>query len=262
MESVNSADGTRIAFYRQGKGRPLVLIHGTGGTNPVLGWSGVVPALEERFTVYAIDRRGRGESGDSPSYAIEREFEDVAAVIEAIGEPADVLGHSFGALCALEAALVTKNIRKLILYEPSFNLAGVSEDLYEFVESFEAFLAAGDREALYTFFLHEEVGVSSEQIVQMRSSAAWTARLASAHTLPREYRAEEQYEFDARRFEELRIPTLLLVGSDSRREYRELTEIVDAALPNSRLRVMPGQAHMAMYTAPELFRQEVIAFLA
>jgi len=78
----------------------------------------VLPALEERFTVYAVDRRGRGESGDSDEYAIEREFEDVVSVVDSIREPVNLLGHSYGALCSLEAALLTSNIRKLVLYEP------------------------------------------------------------------------------------------------------------------------------------------------
>jgi len=93
-----------------------VLVH--GGTADHTRWLSILPALEERFTVYAVDRRGRGLSGDAPEYAIEREFEDVAAVVDAIDGPVDVLGHSYGALCALEAALLTDKIRRLALYEP------------------------------------------------------------------------------------------------------------------------------------------------
>lgn len=92
-----------------------MLVTGTGAARPTV-WP-VFPALGQHFTVYAVDRRGHGNRGDSPTYAIEREFEDSAAVIDTIGEPADVLGHSFGGLCVLEAALLTPNIRKLILYE-------------------------------------------------------------------------------------------------------------------------------------------------
>src|SRR5918997_3847853 len=107
QESVASKDGTTIAYRRSGEGPPLVLVHGTAGDHG--RWRPVLPAFEERFAVYAIDRRGRGGSGDSEDYTIEREFEDVAAVVDSVGEPALVLGHSYGALCALEAALLTRN---------------------------------------------------------------------------------------------------------------------------------------------------------
>jgi len=99
-----------------------VLVHGTGGSYK--RWSPILPALEKQFTVYAVDRRGRGESTDSAPYAIECEFEDVAAVVDSFGEPVNLLGHSFGAVCSLEASLRTSNLRKLILYEPPLPLPG------------------------------------------------------------------------------------------------------------------------------------------
>jgi pimeloyl-ACP methyl ester carboxylesterase len=102
QEIVTSKDGTRIACFRSGEGPPLVLVHGTAADHG--RWRPVLPAFEERFTVCAVDRRGRGGSGDSDDYAIEREFEDVAAVVDSLGEPVNLLGHSYGALCALEAS--------------------------------------------------------------------------------------------------------------------------------------------------------------
>src|SRR5918998_1211125 len=119
METILSRDGTRIAYRRIGEGPPLVLVHGAAADRG--RWSPVLPALEKRFTVYAIDRRGRGGSGDAGSYTMEREFEDVATVVDSIGEPVNLLGHSYGALCALEAALLSRNIRKLVLYEPAMH---------------------------------------------------------------------------------------------------------------------------------------------
>src|SRR3712207_1323335 len=122
QETVTSKDGTPIAYRRSGEGPPLVLVHGTAADHS--RWRPVLPAFEQSFTVYAIDRRGRGGSGDSDDYAIEREFEDVAAVVDSFGEPANLLAHSYGALCALEAALLTTNVRKLVLYDPGIELAG------------------------------------------------------------------------------------------------------------------------------------------
>jgi pimeloyl-ACP methyl ester carboxylesterase len=113
IEQVVSRDGTPIAVWRSGAGPPLLLVHGT--TADHTRWAPVLPALEERFTVLAMDRRGRGKSEDADDYAFEREFEDVAAVIESAPGRVDVLGHSHGGVCALEAALLTERVRKLVL---------------------------------------------------------------------------------------------------------------------------------------------------
>ena len=106
VRHVNSTDGTRIGFHTSGEGRPLVLLHGASGAH----WSFrfLTPLLAERFTVHAVDRRGRGESGDSAGYSIERELEDVAAVVDSLDGPASVFGHSFGGTVALGGALLTR----------------------------------------------------------------------------------------------------------------------------------------------------------
>ena len=120
MEKVASQDGTTIGYSHIGSGSPLVLVHGTGGAST--RWTPILPALEQHFSVCVVDRRGRGASGDGNTYAIEREFEDIAAVVDAMGEPVNLLGHSFGGICALEAGLLTRNLRKLVLYEPPIPL--------------------------------------------------------------------------------------------------------------------------------------------
>src|SRR5690606_2523309 len=116
MQKVTSKDGTTIGYWKRGSGPPLLLVHGT--TADHRRWSAISPQLEQHFTVYAMDRRGRGGSADSPDYDIMREAEDVAAVLKDIGTSTFVLGHSYGAVCALEAALLADNIHRLILYEP------------------------------------------------------------------------------------------------------------------------------------------------
>jgi pimeloyl-ACP methyl ester carboxylesterase len=239
-------------------GPPLVLVHGTGAANPV-AWT-VTPALEEHFTAYAVDRRGHGESGDGSTYAIEREFEDITAVVDSIGEPVHLLGHSFGGLVALEAALLTRNLRKLVLYE-SFSPPGIPPYPEGVIDRLQAMLDAGDREAVLTVFYGEVAGISPDEIEQLRSSPAWPARLAAAQTLPREARADEQYRFEAQRFKDLYVPVLFLLGGNSPNSFKEGTELVHKALPDSRIAVMPGQQHIAMYTAPDLFLNEVLTFL-
>ena len=157
METVKSKDGTLIAFQRSGAGSPLVLVHGS--TADHTRWAPVLPALEAKFTVYAVDRRGRGGSGDTEPYAIEREFEDIAAVVDSIPGPVDLLGHSYGGICALEAALRTKNLRRLILYEPPIP-TGV-ENAYppEIVAEMQQRLAAGDGAEVVTLFMEQIVHV-------------------------------------------------------------------------------------------------------
>ena len=262
MEKVISPDGTSIAYYRSGTGPALVLVHGTGGSNPVVGWTDVIPSLEKHFTIYSIDRRGRGESGDGSTYALEREFEDIAAVVDSVGEPVNVLGHSFGGLCALEAGLLTQNIRKLVLYEPPLGpVPGVPPFPEGLLDRLQAFLDAGDREAVLTTHYREDAGMSLEEVEMLKASPAWPARLAIAHTLPRELRAEEGYRFDPQRFREFQIPTLLLQGSDSPIALTAGNTALATVLPNSRTAIMPEQQHIAMYTAPELFVSELVQFL-
>jgi pimeloyl-ACP methyl ester carboxylesterase len=115
MKIVASRDGTLIACEQGGRGPHLVLVHGTSSNSS--RWEAVRPRLEEHFTVARMDRRGRGGSGDSTEYAIEREFEDVATVVNALDGPILLFGHSFGAVCALEAAMRTDKLAGLVLYE-------------------------------------------------------------------------------------------------------------------------------------------------
>ncbi|HSJ53782.1 MAG TPA: alpha/beta fold hydrolase, partial [Anaerolineae bacterium] len=229
MEKIVSRDGTPIAYHRRGAGPPLVLVHGTGAANPI-AWTAVLPALEERFCVYALDRRGRGESGDGVTYALDREFEDVAAVVDAAGEPANLLGHSFGGLCALEAALLTRNVRRLVLYEPAIPFPGRPIYPAGLVDRLQRLLDAGDGEGAWTQFMREAAMLASHEIEQLKASPAWPARLGSAHTLPREMRAEERYKFQPQRFQDLNIPTLLLLGSETPDGTKEVSRTLDAAL--------------------------------
>lgn len=259
METVRSADNTPIAFERSGTGPALVLVHGT--TADHTRWAPLLPELGRHFTVYAMDRRGRGESGDSDSYSLEREYEDVAAVVDAAGPQTSLLGHSYGALCALEAALLTSNVSKLVLYEPAFPAEG--EELYPpgAVQRFQTLLDQGDREVLLTAFFRELVQMSDEEIKLVRADPSWQGRLVAAHTAVREL-ADGDYVFEPERFRGLDVPTLLLLGGNSPPFLRRPTEQVAAALSHSQIVQMPGQGHAAMTTAPDLFLREVLKFLS
>ena len=264
METVTSKDGTPIAYERSGEGPPLVMVHGT--TADHLTWEPVLPELQRHFTVYAMDRRGRGESGDSDgnAYDIERELEDVVAVIDSIDGPVNLFGHSYGAICALEAALRSDQVRSLILYEGGFP-APEGTELYppEALDRLRSQLEAGDPEGALTTFYRDIVKMSPEEIEMLRSLPVWPARVALAPTIPRELHAWESYvsNFDPARLAKLRTSTLLLLGSDSPALEKAAAEALDAALPDSRIAMMPGQAHVAYRTAPEVFVREVVQFL-
>jgi pimeloyl-ACP methyl ester carboxylesterase len=255
-EEVISSDGTRIAAWRSGEGPPLVLVHGTAADHT--RWASVLPWLEERFTVWAVDRRGRGQSGDADGYGIEREYEDVAAVVESARDRAAVLGHSYGGICALESARLTDRVGKLILYEPPL---GFLESPPDVVRHLQVLLEADERDELVGYFMREVAGLPADQVELLRSLPAWEARLAVAHTIPREERASSQYAFDPDRFRELEVPTLFLLGGDSPRAFRAAGEAAQKALPNCRVAVMPGHGHAAMDTGTDLFLTEVSRFL-
>jgi pimeloyl-ACP methyl ester carboxylesterase len=258
-ETITAADGTRLVCWRGGEGPPLLLLHGTSADHR--RWQPVLPALEERFTVYNLDRRGRGGSGDADPYALEHEFADVVAVVTAIGEPVDIIGHSYGGICALEAAALGANLRRMILYEPPINVTDVPIATPEAIERLETVLATEGPEAFVTTFMRDQVGVPPEALATMRTLPVWQARVAAAPTVPRELRAVESYRLDPARFQNVVTPTLLLLGGDSPPEMQAATYAVAAALPNAHVVVMPGQGHVAMDSATDLFLTEVFGFL-
>lgn len=183
MQRVVSKDGTCLAVWRSGSGPPLLLVHGATYDHTT-AWRFVVPEFERRFTVYAMDRRGRGASGDSPAYGLQREAEDVAAVIDAIGEPVNVLGHSYGALCAIEAALLSAHLRRLILYE-GVPLRGADEYAPGTIERLEAQLEAGDVEGMLIALMRDVIQRPPDEIERLRSHREdWSMRLQNAPSAP------------------------------------------------------------------------------
>jgi pimeloyl-ACP methyl ester carboxylesterase len=264
MTRVVSRDGTQIACWTSGVGPPLVLVHGTTADHS--RWRPLLPYLEPHATVHAIDRRGRGASGDAPDYEVTREFEDVAAVVDAVAEASgtkvDVLGHSFGGLCAFGAATLTSSIRKLVLYEgwPSPNpeqLAlppGVGARL-------DTLLAEGNREAALETFFREVVRMPEAELAVYRRLPAWQARIAAAHTITRESRAEQAAGFHPDQAARITVPVLMLVGGDSPDFLTAGVDTVAAALPDAQIVVLEGQQHIAIDLVPEVFADRVLEFL-
>ena len=261
METATSADGTEIAYKRTGGGPPLVLVYGNGDVHQFWKEGGVRLALADRYTVYVIERRGRGESGDAPAYELDREAEDVVAVVEAIDEPVTLLGHSGGALYSLEAALRTDDLRKLILYEPPIQVGDNELDIGEEITEMRTLVDRGENEQTLVLFLSDIAHLTPEELDVLRSAPIWQEMVDAAQTLPRELQAITEYEFDAARFVGMTTQTLLLTGSESPPLYKDATEAVNDALPNSRIATFEGEQHMAMHTASDRFIDGVRTFI-
>jgi pimeloyl-ACP methyl ester carboxylesterase len=258
MRKIKSRDGTEIGFQSSGAGPALLLVHGT--TADQTRWSTISPKFEQHFTVYAMDRRGRGESGDSPNYHFQREAEDIAALAGSIGEPVSVLGHSYGGMLCLEAALLTDQIKRLILYEPplpsgdSFISQSTLDRMYPLIEQ-------GEYEAALEVFFREVVKMPEYELKDYRRLPMWKRRIELTPTIPRELEFERKLDYDIEKFSDLQVPTMLLQGGDSPAFVKHTTTRIDATLPNSKVVILPGQQHIAMDTAPELFAGEVLRFL-
>jgi pimeloyl-ACP methyl ester carboxylesterase len=261
FDKVISADGTAIAYWRSGTGRPLVLVHGTTADH---GRWGTVRALFEPYVeLYAVDRRGRGASGDVEDYSLDREVEDVVAVVDAVaaewGGPVDLLGHSYGGLCSLSAAQQTANVRRLVVYEAPVLATGVFPP--GFAERIEALLDEDRREEVIVQFFREVLRVPDDQLSAMRALPAWSARVDAAPTILREERAVTAYRLDRSRLATSVVPTLLLAGSASLEFLRASTDALAELLPDVEVAVLEGQGHTAMDTAPQLFADTVLGFL-
>ena len=260
MDFITSWDGTAIAVWQSGSGPPLLLVHGATADHSTT-WRLVQPYFETKFTVYTMDRRGRGSSGDASRYELQNEAEDIAAVIQAIGEPTSVLGHSYGALCCLEAALLTTRINRLILYE-GVPLTGGNTCPPGIIDRLEELVAAGKLEEALVVMYCEIVEMSPAELEVMKSdAAAWATRLRNVRSMPREARVEQSYAFKPERFTNMSVPTLLLVGEDSPPREMENARGVAAGLREASVAILPRQQHVAMYTAPDLFIREVEQFI-
>jgi pimeloyl-ACP methyl ester carboxylesterase len=253
---VPSKDGTSIAVECAGAGPNLVIVH--GGIGDRGRWKPLFPFLASHFTVCAMDRRGRGASGDSADYSLQKEAEDVAAVANSRSGTVFVLGHSIGGVCALEAAFLTDKISKLVLYEPPLQDRNHST----VATKMENMVRAGESEQALVTFLQEIVMVSPKEIEEMKARPSWSERVAGIGKQIREIRALDRYRFDANRMRGLKVPTLLLTGSKTASPdlKRAISSLMDC-LPNHSLIVFQGQEHNAMDTVPQEFAEAVTKFL-
>ncbi len=256
MQNIASPAGSTISYDQYGSGSPLVLVHG-GFSDHKTNWEFVKQLFGKQFTVYAIARRGRGETDATEGHSLEDESRDVVALIQSISEPVFLLGHSYGAQIALAAAAeVPDRVRKLVLYEAPRPRALSNEILARL----EELARGGQWDDFAVTFFRDGLLVPVEELDELRATELWPPVLADAEATLGDLRALSRYDFNAERFHELRFPVLLQVGTESPRDLY-VTDALAAVLPDVRIKELAGQAHEGMTTAPEMYAEAVSRFL-
>ncbi len=248
--TVAAAGGVPIGLLTAGQGPSLLMVH--GGMAQLEAWAPVWDLLRDRWCVTAIDRRGRGSSGDASSYAIENEYDDIAAVSRALadeqGAPVDVVGHSFGATCVLGAAVRGAAFRRLALYEPPARQT-VTPDWVARASSLATRGQAG--RAMFSF-LTEIIGLTPEHVSELAGRpSAYDVLAIVANTLPREAAALLATDL-TRSARAVSNPVLLLLGETSPGWAHQITHDVADAIPTAEIAQLPGQGHEAIDMAPHL----------
>ena len=243
MPHVTSKDGTRIAYEVSGKGPPLVVVWGALGVSTSPFAKQMHDELAKSFTVYAYDRRGRGQSGDTRPYAVAREVEDLAAVAQAAGGSPYVFAASSGAALALEAAASGVPMRKLAAYEPPC-MVGDPKDRpdRDFEQRLIDMVARNERDEAVKYFMRT-VGVPGIMLAVMRILPFWKDMRAVAHTLPYDAAVMNGFDLPEKRLREVRVPTVLLAGGKTTPTLLKAAEAAAGVIPNAQHRVIPKQNH-------------------
>jgi len=262
MSNVISKDGTRIAYDKIGAGPALILVDGALGYRALFGQSLFAEQLANHFTVYTYDRRGRGESSDTLPYAIEREIEDIEALINEAGGSAFVYGISSGASLAMEAAIVLGDkVRKLAMYEAPYTSDDPGRQAWkEYTKQLGELLAAdrrGDAVALFMAL----TGASADQIEGMRHTPMWPVFEAVAPTLAYDHSAilGEDASVPADRAARVAVPALIMAGGASYPFMRVSATALANAIPNAQQRTLEGQTHEV---SPEVLVPVLVEFFA
>jgi pimeloyl-ACP methyl ester carboxylesterase len=244
MSTVLSKDGTVIAFDELGNGEPIILVDGALCSRAFGPLPKLAQLLAPHFTVFNYDRRGRNESGDTPPYAVEREVEDIEALIAKAGGSASVFGTSSGAALALAAAARGANIKKLALYEPPF-VAGRSARTAppDSEAQLKRLIAAGRRGDAVKFFMVDMVGMPAIFAYILRVLPIWPKLKAVAHTLPYDAAVLGDFSLPKERAASVAVPTLVIGGEKSPVELRSAVSAVAEAVPRAKLRMLKGQTH-------------------
>jgi pimeloyl-ACP methyl ester carboxylesterase len=273
MQKVTSKDGTAIAYEQSGAGPAVILVTGATG---VQSDRRLVELLAPRYSVLDYNRRGRGESGDTPPYAVQREVEDIEALIEEAGGSAFLYGISSGAVLALEAASrLPGKVKKLALYEPPFIVDDSRPPLpADYVQQLDAAIAAGRRGDAVEIFLTKAIGLPAEYIPAMRNAPppadegamqapAWADLEKVAHTIAYDGiimgDTMSGKALPAGRWAANTAPTLVMCGGNSEAFFHNGARALAADLPKAQYRVLEGQDHAV---APEALAPALAEFFA
>jgi pimeloyl-ACP methyl ester carboxylesterase len=251
MQTTTSKDGTTIAFEKLGQGPPVVLVDGAFCRRAFGPMPALAKLLAEQFTVFHYDRRGRGESGDTAPYAVEREVEDLRAVVDAAGGKPFMYGISSGAALALRAVGSGVGVKKLVVYEPPFALdATHTPSPADFREQIAEFVKSGNRDSAVKLFM-KVVGVPAFGIFFMRLLPnVWPKLRDVAHTLPYDFAVLGETQSGGALPDELRekiaeisVPTLAMAGGKSPNWMHHASKKVAETVKDGSFRVIPGQDH-------------------
>jgi pimeloyl-ACP methyl ester carboxylesterase len=260
MSQVRSADGTAIGYERSGSGPALILVDGALCSRAFGPTPKLAPMLASHFTVYAYDRRGRGQSGDTQPYARQREVEDLAALIEAAGGSASLLGLSSGGALALEAAASGLRVDKVIAYEPPYVHDDTQGGGADHDAQLKRLLAEGKRGGAVKYFLKDMVGAPAAMVVVMRLIPwIWRKLEAVAHTLPYDVAVMTAFTIPRARFGSIAVPTLTMNGTRSDPKLKRAARAVADAIPGGQYRTLEGQTHNVK---PGVLAPAVLEFLA
>jgi pimeloyl-ACP methyl ester carboxylesterase len=247
MRKVISKDSTSIAYDLSGQGSAIILVSGATATRSAE--ESVAAALARQFTVIAYDRRGRGDSGDTTPYAVEREVEDIDTLLSEVGGSAFVFGHSSGAVLALEAARLLKGrVKKLAMYEPPFIIDDSRPPApQDYIPHLNKLIAEGRRSEAVEYFMTDMVLVPAEMVAQMQSSPMWPQLEAVAHTISYDgaIMGDTMNGNPAalKKWASVTTPTLVMVGGASPKFFHNSAQALVDILPNGTLQVLPGQDH-------------------
>lgn len=242
MNTAVSVDGTAIAFDRFGAGPPVIMVVAAFNTRSQT--EPLANALQQKFTVLNYDRRGRGDSGDTMPYSVDREIEDLSALVTAAGGTASVFGHSSGATLALKAAGSGLPITKLMLYEPPFRTDDSHPPLpADLAEQLAALVAAGRRGDAVELYQTKAVGIPEDIVAQLRQAPFRPGLEAIAHTLAYDATIIGDLSLPTGLLASVTTPALVITGEQSPPFLRAAAQATAAALPNGRLTSLPGQTH-------------------
>lgn len=244
MATIRSKDGTSIAFNKMGSGEPLILVGGALCSRAFGPTNKMARLLTPHFTVFNYDRRGRNESGNTEPYSVDREIEDIEALIKEAGGAAFVTGFSSGAALTLRAAASGANIKKMVLYEPPYvmNMGGYNPPA-DSEAQLKTFIASGQRSDAVTFFMKDMVGMPSIFPFIMRFTPMWSKLKAVAHTLPYDAAIMSGFSLPASIAASVTIPTLVVGGEKSVVTLRNAVKQVAENIPNAESTFLKGQAH-------------------